>query len=164
MERKYLVFVILIIILLSTLSVIYYVTENEQNLRKESIRELVEDAVGLIADKGEDAFPELRQEETKWFYNDTYVFVWMTNGIRVVYPPDPDGEGQNMTTLIDTTGKRIGELFLEIALSEDGEGWIEYKWPKPGETEPSNKQAYIKKATHSDQSYIVGSGFYMDTN
>ncbi len=164
MERKYLVFVSLVVILLSSAFVIYYVTENEQNLRKESIRELVEDAVDIIEDKGEDAFPELRQEETKWFYNDTYVFVWMTNGIRVVYPPDPNSEGQNMTTLIDATGKQIGKLFIEIALSEDGEGWIDYKWPKPGEAESSNKQTYIKLATFDENSFLVGSGFYLDTS
>ena len=136
--------------------------QTEQNNRKETIKELVEDAAILIADKGEDAFLELRQEGTKWFHNDTYVFVWLTNGIRVVYPPDPSGEGKNMSILMDSTGKEIGRLFIEIALSEDGEGWIDYKWPKPGETEPSDKKTYIKGITHDAQTFLVGSGFYLD--
>ena len=92
------------------------------------------------------------------------MFVWKADGIRVVYPPDIYGEGENMSTLIDSTGKEIGKLFIEIALSEDGEGWIDYKWPKPGETEPSNKQTYIKLATFDENTFLVGSGFYLDTS
>ncbi|UCC57950.1 MAG: cache domain-containing protein [Candidatus Bathyarchaeum sp.] len=164
MEKNFLVFTILMVIILSAFLTIGYVNQTEQNHRKETIKELVEDAATLIEDKGEDAFPELRQEGTKWFHNDTYVFVWMINGIRVVYPPDLSGEGKNMSTLMDTTGKEIGRLFIEIALSEDGEGWIDYKWPKPGETKPSDKQTYIKRATYGEQTFIVGSGFYLETN
>jgi signal transduction histidine kinase len=102
-------------------------------------------------------------EGSKWFHGDTYVFVWMTNGIRVVYPPDPSGEGKNMSTLIDATGKAIGRLFIEIALSEEGENWIDYRWPKPGETEISSKQTYIKGVATGEQAFLVGSGFYVDT-
>jgi signal transduction histidine kinase len=112
------------------------------------IKELVEEAVIFIEDEGEDAFPELRRKGTKWFYNNTYVFVWLTNGIRVVYPPDIRGEGKNISILADTTGKEIGRLFIEIALNEDSEGWVSYKWPKPGETELSDKQTYIKRAIY----------------
>ena len=164
MGKKHLVFTILIVVILSAFLIISYVNQTEQNARNEIIKELVEEAATLIENKGEAAFPELRQEGTKWFHNDTYVFVWMINGIRVVYPPDLSGEGKNMSTLMDTTGKEIGRLFIEIALSEDGEGWIDYKWPKPGETEPSNKKTYIKRATHGEQTFLVGSGFYLETN
>ena len=144
--------------------VTFYVNQTDQNHINETTKELVEDAVRIIEEQGETAFPELRDEENKWFNNDTYVFVWKTDGIRVVYPPDIDGEGENMSTLIDSTGKEIGRLFIEIALSEDGEGWIDYKWPKPGETEPSNKQTYIKLATFDENTFLVGSGFYLDTS
>ena len=137
---------------------------NNLNYRNETIKELVEEAATLIEDKGEYAFPELRQEGTKWFHDDTYVFVWKTDGIRVVYPPDLNGEGENMSALMDATGKEIGRLFIEIALSEEGKGWIDYKWPKPGETEPSNKQTYIKGVTHDEHTFLVGSGFYLDPN
>jgi cytochrome c len=160
LEKKYLVFAILVAIILSTALIISYVNHIEQIAGRQRVKELVEDAVVFIEDEGEGAFPELRQEGTKWFHGDTYVFVWLTNGIRVVYPPDLSGEGKNMSTLVDATGKEIGRLFIEIALSEDGEGWITYKWPKPGETEPSDKLTYIKRATHGGQTFLVGSGFY----
>ena len=163
MNKKYVVFAI-IALTLSAVLVTFYMNQTDQNSINERTKELVEDAVSLIEEKGEAAFPELRNEGTKWFNNDTYVFVWMTDGIRVVYPPDQEGEGQNMSTLLDATGKEIGRLFIEIALNEEGEGWIDYKWPKPGETEPSSKKTFIKLATYGDNSFLVGSGFYLDTN
>jgi type II secretory pathway pseudopilin PulG len=160
LRKKYLIFTILVVIILSTALVISYVNQIGQNAERQRVKELVEDAVIFIEDEGEDAFPELRQEGTTWFHDDTYVFVWLTNGIRVVYPPDLSGEGKNMSMLVDATGKEIGRLFIEIALSEDGEGWISYKWPKPGETEPSDKQTYIKRAIYDGQTFLVGLGFY----
>jgi signal transduction histidine kinase len=163
LKKKYLVFPILIV-MLSAILIIGYVDQTEQTHKKETIKELVLEASDLIEDKGEDAFSEFRQEGTKWFHDDTYVFVWLTDGVRVVYPPDPSGEGKNMSTLLDVTGKAIGRLFIEIALSEEGEGWIDYRWPKPGDTEPSSKQTYIKGVTLDEQTFLVGSGFYVDTN
>ena len=149
--------------MLSAFLIIGYVDQTEQTHRKETIKGLVLEASDLTEDKGEDAFSEFRQEGTKWFQDDTYVFVWLTDGVRVVYPPDPSGEGKNMSTLLDVTGKAIGRLFIEIALSEEGEGWIDYSWPKPGDTEPSSKQTYIKGVTVDEQTLLVGSGFYVDT-
>lgn len=163
MKKKHLVFPILIV-LVSTFLIIGIVNQTEQTSRKETTKNLVLEAASLIEDKGEDAFSDLRQQGTKWFHDDTYVFVWKTDGIRVVYPPDPSGEGENMGMLLDVTGKAIGRLFIEIALSEEGEGWIDYSWPKPGETEPSSKQTYIKGVAVDEETFLVGSGVYLDTS
>jgi len=162
LNKKY-VNVTIIIIIISAILVVFYMNQTDQTDINERTKKLVEEAVALIGEKGEATFSELRNEETKWFTNDTYVFVWKIDGIRVVYPPDQKSEGQNMSNLIDATGKEIGRLFIEIALSEDGEGWIDYKWPKPGESDPSNKKTFIKLATYGENSFLVGSGFYVDT-
>ena len=68
-----------------------------------------------------------------------------------------------MSTLVDVTGKPIGKLFIDIALSEKGEGWIDYQWPKPGETEPSTKQPFIKGVQSGEEVLLVGSGLYVET-
>ncbi|WP_340818856.1 cache domain-containing protein [Methanolobus sp. WCC4] len=119
-------------------------------------------AIDLMDEKGELAFPELRESDSKWFHNDSYIFIWKTDGIRIVYPPDVSGEGQNMTELEDFNGKPIGRIFIETALSEESEGWVDYYWPKPGETEPSLKNTFIKRVDIGNETYLVGSGFYVD--
>jgi len=45
---------------------------------------------------------------------------------------------------------------------EDGSGWVFYKWPKPGETEPSNKCSFVKKIVSKGDTYVVGTGIYHD--
>ncbi len=162
MKKSHLVFPILLLILFAVL-VIGYVNQVGQTQRKEAVKALVLDAANLIEDRGENAFPELRLNGTKWVTGDKYVFVTSTNGTRLVYPPDPSIEGQNTTTLVDYTGKPIGRLFISMATSQGGEGWIEYLWPKSGETEASIKQTFIKGVAFGEQRFLVGSGFWIDT-
>ncbi len=162
MEKKHVVFAALLVIL-SVFLIIGLINQTEQTNRKEAIKSLVLDAANLITVKGEAAFSEFRQNGTKWFQDDTYIFVWKMDGLRLVYPPDRTGEGQNMSTLVDVTGKPIGKLFIDIALSGKGEGWINYQWPKPGETEPSTKQTFIKGVQSGEEVLLVGSGLYVQT-
>ncbi|UGV41788.1 cache domain-containing protein [Methanococcoides orientis] len=119
-------------------------------------------AIDLIGEMGELAFPELRESNSEWFHDDFYIFVWKTDGMRVVYPPDLSGEGQDMSELVDFNDKSIGQIYIDIALSEEGEGWVDYYWPKPGETEPLMKHTFIKRASIGNETYLVGSGFYVD--
>lgn len=130
--------------------------------QKDAVALKVREAANLVEEKGEEAFPELREKDGKWFYDDFYIFVWNINGTRVVYPPDPEGEGQDVSELTDVNGKPIGKLFIETALSESGEGWISYEWPKPGETKPSTKHGFIKRATFGKETYLIGAGFYVE--
>ncbi len=162
MKRSSLAFLVIVLALAGVL-IVGFVYQNQQTQRKEVVASLVSDAATLISEQGQSAFAELRQNGSKWIRGDTYVFVTSTNGTRLVYPPDPSIEGQNTTTLVDYTGKPIGKMFIEIATSEQGEGWISYLWPKPGETQTSIKQAFIKGAVFGDQSFLVGSGLWEDT-
>jgi signal transduction histidine kinase len=155
---------IVVIILVSLVAGYYYFESQQKKSQQISDREyvifLTNEAVNLIERKGEECFTEFRQKDSKWFHDDFYVFVWRTDGIRVVYPPDPAGEGEDMSDLKDINNKPIGQLFIDIAKSDRGEGWIEYQWPKPGEDVPSIKFTFIKRAEFNDRTYLVGSGYY----
>jgi mannose-6-phosphate isomerase-like protein (cupin superfamily) len=136
--------------------------QNELASQREFTASQVNLAVELIEEEGEQAFPQFREKNSQWFHDDFYIFVWRNDGIRVVYPPDVSGEGQDVSNLEDFNGKPIGQIFIDMAQSEEGEGWIDYYWPKPDETEPSMKHTFIKTASFDNQTYIVGSGFYVD--
>lgn len=153
--RKTIIFSLMVIFLVVITGVLYQ--QQLENRQKEELVTLVDQAVQMINEKGESAFPELRS--SSWFHNDSYVFVWRLDGIRVVYPPDPTGEGKNMTDLVDSNGKPIGKLFIQTAQS--GSGWVEYMWPEPGDETPSKKITYIKRAKYKNQTYLVGSGVYI---
>lgn len=136
--------------------------QDELASQKEFTSAQVYSAVELIEEEGEQAFPQFRVKNSQWFHDDFYIFVWRTDGIRVVYPPDVSGEGQDVSNLEDFNGKPIGQMFINMTQGEEGEGWINYYWPRPGETEPSKKYTFIKGASFDNQTYIVGSGFYLE--
>jgi signal transduction histidine kinase len=121
----------------------------------------VREAADLVEKEGEAAFPKLRDPEGEWFKGDTYVFVWGLDGLRRVFPPDTAGEGRNMRDLKDINGKPIGQWFIARASSANGEGWIHYQWPRPGEIFPVWKSTYVRRAiSPAGNAYLVGSGRY----
>ncbi len=126
-----------------------------------AIEAFVQSAAALIEEKGDEAFHAFRQKGTKWFHDDQYIYVWNMEGFRYVYPPDVKGEGKNVRDLKDIDEKPIGELMIEVASSKEGRGWIHYRWPKPGELEPSWKSTYIMQVKDpSGQTFLIGSGAY----
>ena len=56
---------------------------------------LVRDGAAVFEKQGEKAYPEFRQQGSKWFRDDTYFFVWAMDGTRVFHAANPAGEGQN---------------------------------------------------------------------
>jgi signal transduction histidine kinase len=83
------------------------------------------------------------------------------NGLRYVYPPDRQREGEQVRGLKDIDDKPIGELLIEVASSKEGRGWIHYRWPKPGQLAPSWKSTYVMKVKNpSGKAFIIGSGAY----
>jgi signal transduction histidine kinase len=122
---------------------------------------LVEAAAREIHARGESAFDKFRQPNSRWYQGDRYVFVWDLQGNRYVYPPDPAHEKQNLIGLEDVGGKPIGKMFIEMASSSDGKGWVHYQWNRPHDYLPLWKSTYIMRATApSGQTYLVGSGVY----
>jgi signal transduction histidine kinase len=122
---------------------------------------LVRDAARLLERKGESAYPELRQKGSRWFRDDTYLFVWTADGTRVFHAADPAGEGQDVSGLKDIRGRPMGRMILDAAASPSGEGWVHYMYPEPGSLFPAWKSTFLKRVTFpSGKQYVVGSGIY----
>lgn len=133
----------------------------QSNNKAMQLERFVEQGAALISGKGEKAFDLFRKKGSKWFDGDRYVFIWDLNGLRYVYPPDRDREGENVLGLKDIDEKPIGKLMVKVASSKEGKGWIHYRWPKPGEVEPSWKSTYIMKVhAPSGNEFLIGSGAY----
>ena len=134
----------------------------DMKVEKIFLVETVDEAAELIEQKGREAFPALRDKAGPFRYRDVYVFVHDKSGTELVNPGFPDMEGQNHIDLEDADGKLI--VRETISMLEDKEtGWIDYMWPKPGETEPSAKTAYIRKVTVGPDVFYVGAGLYSDS-
>jgi signal transduction histidine kinase len=111
--------------------------------------------------KGEKAYPEFRQKGSKWFRDNTYFFVWTTEGKRVFHAADPSSEGKDVRDLKDVLSKPVGVMMTGAANSPQGEGWVHYMWPEPGDIFPTWKSSFVKKVTFpSGKPYMIGCGIY----
>ncbi len=136
-------------------------TKAQKHNAAAELEHFVEQGAGLIAEKGENSFDAFRQKGSKWFHDNRYLYVWDMKGMRYVYPPHPEGEGKNMLQLKDVDDKPIGKLMVSIASSQEGRGWLHYRWPKPGQTAPEWKSTYVMNVqSPSGKTYLIGSGAY----
>ncbi len=122
---------------------------------------LVDQAASLLQSKGTEAFTEFRKKDSKWLKGDTYIFVFNMNGITLFHPTKPELEGKNTIDLKDVNGKAYIQEMIETAKTQES-GWIDYMWPKQGESKPSKKSSYFKKVKVGEETFIVGSGLYTD--
>lgn len=77
----------------------------------------------------------------------------------IMHPTKPELNGKNLSDYKDPNGKAI---FLEFVktVKNNGEGFVEYLWPKPGESEPKPKLSFVK--IYQPWGWVIGSGIYVD--
>ncbi len=83
------------------------------------------------------------------------------DGVRAFHAANPDGEGLKVGDSKDVMGRPWGNMLLETATTSQGEGWVHYMYPRPGDIFPTWKSSFAKRVTFpSGQQYIVGCGVY----
>lgn len=121
---------------------------------------LVDKAAALVNSKGtEAAFTEFRKTGSEWFIGDLYLFAYDNDLNALLVAAFPKNEGSNHTGRKDSNGKVFHTEFVKVVQS-NGSGWVDYMFPKPGQTEPSQKWAYVKAVNIDGVPGFVGAGFY----
>jgi signal transduction histidine kinase len=86
------------------------------------------------------------------------LFVYDMEANVLLNPAFPQREGTNVTGQKDANGKLFHAAIIREAETE-GAGWVDYMFPKPGQTEPSQKWTYVKKVSIDGVTGLVASGF-----
>ena len=122
--------------------------------------DMVTDAAARIEKEGEAAHPLLYDPKGPYLAKDAYVFVFSSEGVELVNPAFPTLVGRNLREMKDTLGKRLIVDMIDLARTS-GSGWVDYMWPRPGESVSTEKSAYVRKATIGEQWVVVGCGVYL---
>lgn len=126
---------------------------------------LIEDVVGraaaLIQEQGRGAFARLRDKRGPFVFMDTYVFVIGTDGTELVNAGLPGLEGRNLMDLRDLRGRAVVQDEIAAALRE-GSAWVDLYWFRPGDNTPARKQTYVRKVQAGQETFVVGSGIYVE--
>ena len=88
-----------------------------------------------------------------------YLFVYDKDLNVLLNPAFPKREGTNVHGQTDVNGKPMHDEFMRVVQSK-GSGWVDYMFPKPGQTEPSKKWSYVKAAKIDGKPGLIGAGFY----
>ena len=116
----------------------------QEKATKDEVMAKVKEAIKLAQDKGlEEAIKQVGDPKSAFTWKDSYVFaVDFEKQMVVAHPEKPALVGKNLMGLKDVDGKLFFAEFMNVA-KEKGEGWVSYKWPKPGATDPSPKETYV---------------------
>ena len=132
---------------------------NDQ-MEREFVIDIVNAAVAKLEKNGKQAFPEFYDPKGPFIAKDAYVFVIDSTGIELVNPVFKNLQGRNLIDLKDTRGKQLVREMFQLVQTSDS-GWVDYMWPKPGESVSTQKSAYVKRAKIGADWLLVGCGVYL---
>lgn len=93
------------------------------------------------------------------FEGSNYFWINDLTPVMVMHPLSPELEGKNLSDNRDPEGKALFVEMAEVAKSK-GEGYVEYRWAKPGFSEPVPKLSFVKAVPQ--WGWLVGAGIYID--
>jgi signal transduction histidine kinase len=89
-----------------------------------------------------------------------YFFATGFDGVEQLFADRPEFEGQNLLHMKDVTGRPVIQDMIRIA-TEQGEGYYEYLWTKPGSRHRDHlKLAYVK--AFPQLGWLIGTGEYLE--
>ncbi|MCP4691180.1 MAG: hypothetical protein GY859_24245, partial [Desulfobacterales bacterium] len=91
--------------------------------------------------------------------NKDYFWINDMHPTMVMHPYKPQLDGKDLSGVADPNGKK---LFVEMARAcrENGEGFVDYFWPKYGADQPQPKLSFVK--VFKPWNWIIGTGLYVD--
>ena len=138
--------------------------------REIKIRNLVEVAQATIsgyekqAKEGKLSVEEAKRlaiEAVRGMRYDKVEYFWINDlkAVIVMHPIKPELDGKDLSDFKDKNGKLIFVEFAKIA-KEQGGGFVDYVWPKPGSDAAVPKISYVMGV--EGWGWVVGSGIYVD--
>jgi cytochrome c len=96
-------------------------------------------------------------ESKEWRGGDYYIFVLGPDD-QLICHPKADMIGKPSSSIVNRKGVKVGELIAAKG-KDSGKGWVEYGWPRPGQTAEEPKSTYVMAVTGPDGThYTVGAG------
>lgn len=171
-QQRLAMLVALIIIGLSALNIISLSEEYHSMIeqKKKSNQELIDSAFGILEhhyalqQKGELSESKAKEQALSILASlryDTNNYFWVNDFTpnMIMHPIKPQLNGKNVASVRDPDGKTLFVDMVNIVKTQ-GEGFVYYKWAKPGFDEPVDKIGFVKGFT--PWQWIIGSGTYLD--
>lgn len=138
--------------------------------KAEKTRHVVQTAAGVLAYYQElEAAGTLSREAAQQqalqvvralrYDHDDYFWINDLGPKMIMHPANPKLDGQDLSAIRDPDGFAVFNEMVALARQQDA-GPVNYRWPKPGASEPVAKTSYIQ--LFKPWGWIIGSGVYVD--
>ena len=138
--------------------------------KAEKTRHVVQTAAGVLAYyQGLEAAGTLSREAAQQqalqvvralrYDHDDYFWINDLGPRMIMHPANPKLDGQDLSAIRDPDGFAVFNEMVALARLQDA-GPVNYRWPKPGASEPVAKTSYIQ--LFKPWGWIIGSGVYVD--
>ncbi|WP_415034347.1 methyl-accepting chemotaxis protein [Azonexus sp.] len=152
---------------------VYLLLDDKQRMmedRQNKVRNLVEVVVSTLAKyEAQARAGQMSEEDAKQqalavisamrYDKVEYFWVHAPRQKMLMHPIKPAEGWPALDQVKDPTGKQIFVAMDEV-LEKQGEGFVDYLWPKPGSDAPVPKISYL--ASFKPWGWAVGSGIYVD--
>ena len=152
--------------------VLYYFNTNQalMNEKQAQTRTLVNSVMGVLqqlnqeVENGELTLDEAQQRAKNYldiirYDGDNYYFVINTDVMVVFHPISKELNGTSVKNNQDPNGVYLFREMAQVAEAE-GEGYVDYYWPKAGSKNDEPKISYVK--LFEPWEWILGTGIYVD--
>ncbi len=170
-RRLWLILVVAVVMLLTLgLLMLRQIHGDLYQAKAEKTRHVVETAAGVLAYyQGLEAAGTLSREAAqqqalstvrglRYDQND-YFWINDLGPKMIMHPANPKLDGQDLAAIRDPDGFAVFNEMVALAKTQGG-GSIDYRWPKPGASEPVEKTSYIQ--LFKPWGWVIGSGIYID--
>jgi methyl-accepting chemotaxis protein len=113
---------------------------------------------------------ELSSEEAKaqartWlkqtrYGNNDYFWIQDAHPNMIMHPFNAKLDGTDISNNTDKRGKKLFIEMIQTIKNNNGSGFVEYYWPKPGEEAPVAKLSHVRE--FAPWGWIIGTGIYID--
>lgn len=134
----------------------------EEKATPQEVYDMVLKAAGVLESLGEEGLAAFNDPKGEFTWKDTYVQVYNCEARQVVGHPNPkllSMPPEQWWSVQDKKGNYLTRNLCEASKNPYG-GWVEYWWPKMGETEASRKITFIIQVPKTP--YQVSAGIYDD--
>lgn len=145
-------------LVMATVTTVVYA---EEKATREECIAMARAASKMLEENREAGIKEIGNPKGRFVWKDSYVFLMDKSGKMLAHPFSLHLLKKE-SLLKDTDynqvkPKKIFEEFVYVAF-KNGEGWVDYKWPKPNKKIPSDKFTFIHRVGWTDM--LVGAGTY----
>jgi len=88
-----------------------------------------------------------------------YFWINDMNPTMIMHPYKPELNGKDLSQNADPNGKKLFVEFVKVC-RENGEGFVDYFWPKYGADKPQPKVSFVK--LFKNWNWVIGTGMYID--